>query len=185
MKRLPRLGLVLALLFILSAWPGLVEAQGDKAARGKARVGRTAPWFKLKNLTGGRTWTQKNVQGTPTVLVVGRTQEAAPSCKTWMLALLEHQPVSARVLQVIVVKKAWYLPKGLILKKIRGFIPRRHHDKVLLEWYTVFSDVWGIPKVDDPFIYLLDAKGVVRHVYRGKYSKAPMKKLKAALAQLK
>ena len=177
---------MLALLFMVCSWLGLAAARGEgKAAASKVKVGRSAPWFKLKNLTGGRTWTQENVQGKPTVLVVGRTQKAAPSCKTWMLALLEKEPVAARVLQVIVVKKAWYLPKGLILKKIRSFIPKRHHDKVLLEWYTVFSDVWGIPKVDDPFIYLLDGEGVVRHTYRGKYGKAAMKKLNAAQARLK
>ena len=183
--RKPTAPLALALLLALTAASPPAAAEDERARKSRVKLGRLAPWFKLKTLTGHRTWTRKNIQGKPTVLVAGMTQKAAPPCKDWMLALVEKQPVAARVLQVIVVDKAWYLPRSLVLKKIRTFVPASHHGKVLLEWYTVFAEAWGIPKVDDPFIYLLDSKGVVRFFHRGKYGAAPMKKLKAALARLK
>ena len=150
----------------------------------KATVGKAAPWFKLKNLTGTYTWTHRNVRGKPTLLVVGRSRRAAPPCKKWMLELLKRHGKQARVFQVIVIKKAWYHPRNLVLKEIRGFVPDAHHDKTLLEWYTVFSDVWGIPKVDDPFIYLLDGDGVIRHHHRGAASKAALRRVAGALARL-
>ena len=163
----------------------LVLLPAPAHARGKAQVGKPAPWFKLKNLPGTATWTHKILRGKPTVLVVGRSQKAAPPCKAWMLALVLKDNVAARVLQVAVLDKQWYHPRGAVLNKVKGFVPARHHDKVLLEWYTVFADVWGIPQSDDPYIYLLDREGVIRFTYRGSHGKKSMKKLKAALAGLK
>jgi len=169
-------GLAVAVALLLALGAGLVHAKG-----GKASLGKPAPWFKLINLPGTHTWTHKMLRGKPTVLVVGRTQKAAPPCKAWMLALVEKDKVPARVLQVIVLDKQWYHPRGVVLNKVKTFVPARHHDKVLLEWYTVFADVWGIPYSDDPTVYLLDSEGVVRFTHRGNHSRKVMKKLKAAL----
>lgn len=171
-------GGLVALLLLMCA-PAIAEAK-----KGQAKVGKTAPWFSLRNLTDTRTVSNKSLRGKPTLLVVGRTTPSAPQCKKWMLSLLKRHGKEARVLQVIVVKKPWFMPRSLVLKKVRGFVPRAHHGKTLLEWYTVFSDVWGIPKVDDPFIYLLDARGMIRHHHRGKATRKAVAAVGAALEKL-
>ncbi len=178
----PRPGGRKALPYILAV---LLICSSVAADSGKAKLGRPASWFKLKNLTDTATFTHRSIRGRPTILVVGRTKRAAPPCKKWMLALIKrYRKEGPKVLQVIVIKKPWYLPRALILKQVRGFIPARHHDKVLLEWFTVFSDVWGIPKVDDPFIYLLDKKGVIRFMHRGAADKAALQQLGDAIKGL-
>jgi hypothetical protein len=150
-------------------------------AYGKAELGKAAPFFDLKAYTGERV-TQRSLLGKAAVLVVGRTEKAAPPCKEWALRLIKHYGDKAHVYQVIVLKTSWYIPRSLVLKRVRGFIPGDFLGRVLLEWYTVFADTWGVPMHDDPTIFGLDPKGVVRFIRRGRMEKKALSDLLATLA---
>lgn len=153
-------------------------------AHGRAVVGKPAPWFKLQSLNG-RTFTRQQIKGRPALLVVGRTQRAAPPCKKWVLRVIKRRGASLPVYQVIVVDKAWYIPRGAVIKRIKGFSPRRWHHRVLVEWYTVFADTWGVSKHDEPVLFLLDRRGVVRFRHRGPVTTRALSRLEAALKRFR
>jgi len=137
---------------------------GPSSARGEPRIGQVAPWFDLETLAGGRV-SRRALAGQAVVLVVGRTQKAAPPCKEWVLTL--GRRVGAPVYQVIVIDKPWYLPRGAVLSKIKGFTGGTQSHRVLLEWYAVFAEAYGIPRDDDPRVVVIDGAGVIRQVLRG------------------
>jgi hypothetical protein len=159
--------LLLALLLPVAAFAG-------------AELGKGMPGFDLKSVTGVRV-TRENLLGQASVLVVGRTEKAAPLCKEWMLRLLQHYQKKVLVYQVIVVKKPWFIPRSAVLSRIRGFIPAEHIGKVLLEWYTVFADTWGIPMHDEPVVFGMDPKGRIRFLRKGKLEEKPFADLLSAL----
>lgn len=152
-------------------------------AEARASVGERAPWFRLEGLTGKRV-TRAQLRGRPLVLVVGRTQRAAPPCKRWMLGIIGRHGPRLQAFQVIVVDKSWYIPRSLVLGKIRGFIPARLRHRVLLEWYTVFADHYGVPKHDDPVVFVINAGGEVRWRHRGAPSAAAFGRLGRVLDAL-
>ena len=164
--------MLLGCLVITTTWP--------VAAGGQAVVGRRAPWFRLESLEG-KTFTSRNLLGRPVVLVVGRTQKAAPPCKKWMLALIKRYGKQVPVYQVIVVDKPWYMPRSLVLRKIRSFSPRKHHDRVLVEWYTVFAGAYGVARHDLPVVLVQDRKGVVRWRHKGRMTRAALSRLSAVV----
>jgi hypothetical protein len=157
-----------------------VGALRDAEAGAGAKVGHRAPWFSLKTL-GGESFSRRKLDGRPALLVVGRTQKAAPPCKRWMLKLLSRLRPAVPTYQVIVVDKAWYIPRGAVISKIEGFTPERWRHRVLVEWYTVFADTWGVARHDDPVVFLLDRRGVVRWRRRGPLTKSGLASLMGAL----
>lgn len=160
------------LVCLALAWPAPAVA--------RATVGRRAPWFRLETLEG-KTLSSRELLGRPAVLVVGRTQKAAPPCKKWALTLIKRYGDKVPVYQVIVVEKPWYMPRSLVLRKVRGFAPRAHHDRVLLEWYTVFAEAYGVAKHDDPVVLVQDRKGVIRWRRRGPMTRGALSRLTAAV----
>lgn len=153
----------------------------QQPAEARARVGKPAPWFELERLSG-KSFTRGQLRGRPAVLVVGRTQAAAPPCKKWVLEIIRRHGSSLPVYQVIVVDKSWFVPRSLVLGKVRDFAPRHLHHRVLLEWYTVFADRYGIAKHDDPVVLVLDPSGVVRWRHRGVLTAAAAKRLDRVLS---
>jgi len=143
-------------------------------------VGQPAPWFNLEDLQG-RSFASARLRGKPAVLVIGRTQKAAPPCKAWVLELLRRHGRALPVYQVIVVDKSWFIPRGLVLGKVKGFTPGDLRDRVLLEWYTVFADTWGVPLHDDPTVMVLDAGGVMRFRRRGAMTARALEQLNLVL----
>jgi hypothetical protein len=153
-------------------------------AAGRAAVGRQAPWFRLERLKG-KTVTSRQLLGRPAVLVVGRTQKAAPPCKEWALALIKRYGKKVPVFQVIVVAKPWYMPRSLVLRKVKGFSPREHHDRVLLEWYQVFAKAYGVAKHDLPVVLVQDRKGVIRLRYKGRMTTEALSRVTELVAGLR
>lgn len=144
-----------------------VEAKG-------AKVGGPAPSFRLPALQGSSVTLDK-LRGHPIVLIVGRSQKSAPPCKKWMVPLVKRfAPGKSRVevYQVVVIDKSWYVPRSLVLGKLRGFVGAGYRDRFLIEWYTVFSDSYAIPRHDDPTVLLIDDRGVLRWRKRRRYNKA-------------
>ena len=117
------------------------------------------------------------LRGKPVVLVAARTRRAAPACKKWMLRLVREHGRAIHLHQVIVLDHPWYIPRSLARKQIRKFVPKQHHWRVLLEWYTVFSDSYNIPKHDLPTLFVLDPAGVLRLRLKGKLSEARLKRV--------
>lgn len=144
-----------------------VEAKG-------AKVGAPAPTFRLPALKGSRV-ALEGLRRRPIVLIVGRSQKSAPACKKWMVPLVKRfAPGKSRVqvYQVVVIDKSWYVPRSLVLGKLRGFVGAGYRDRFLIEWYTVFADSYGIPRHDDPTVLLIDDRGVLRWRKRLRYSEA-------------
>ena len=163
------------------AWPAPAEA--------RALVGRPAPVFRLKTFKG-KVVSSFDLRGRPAVLVVGRSKKAAPPCKDWMLRVHKHhfkQPGARKIhlYQVIVLDNPWYLPRPLVRSKVKGFVPKQHLHRVLLEWKLGFARIYGIPKHDLPTIFVLDEKGVVRWRHKGKLSKGAWARLQKVMAGLK
>jgi peroxiredoxin len=136
------------------------------AAAKPGHVGTHAPAFRLQNIPGS--WVSlRKLRGRKVVLVVGMKQKAAPRCKAWMKQLVKRYPPrkqhKVEVYQVVVVDKSWYIPRSLVLSKLKGFVGAAYHDRFLVEWYTVFSDLYRIPKSTLPMVLVIDEKGVVRH----------------------
>lgn len=135
-----------------------------------APLGKPAPGFQLEDLYGRKVASSSLRR--PTVLVVGGTQKAAPPCKEWAVALLKRHGSSLSLYQVIVVDKAWYIPRGAVIGKVKDFVPPALHHRVLLEWYRVFANLYGIPKHDDPVILVIGPDGVLRLQHRAHPSEA-------------
>jgi hypothetical protein len=144
-------------------------------------VGERAPYFSLPSLAGP--WVTRNsLRGKVSVLVIGRTLKAAPPCKRWGIEL--SRTTKAAVYQVVVADKPWYAPRSAVLKKVRGFSPRQYDANVLVEYYTVFADAYGIPRVDDPYVLVLDRRMVIRERLRAQPTKAHVARIKAIIAKL-
>lgn len=151
------------LMALALLWPG--------AAAARVKLGQPLPGFQLRAITG-QLVSQATLKGRPAVLVVGRTQKAAPPCKRWMVRLLkQYGNKGVQIYQVIVVDKAWYLPRGLVMKRIIKFVGINNVRQVLVEWNTRFADVYGIALHDLPTVIAADPKGVVRWVHKGRLSK--------------
>jgi hypothetical protein len=150
-------------------------------AHARGQVGEKAPWFQLERLTGGSV-SSAALRGKPAVLVIGRTQEAAPPCKEWAIAAINRHGARASVHQVIVVEKPWFIPKTLVYGKVKGFVPDHLHGRVLLEWFTVFADAYGIPKNDEPTVLVLDRDSTIRWRHAGKLTPAALARLGSELA---
>ena len=173
-RRPGRHALRLCALFIVGGLSSQVLARGQ--------VGEAAPSFELERLTGGRVQSAW-LRGKPTVLVVGRTQRAAPPCKEWALALIERYAATS-VFQVIVVEKAWFIPKSLVRAKVRGFVPAALHDRVLLEWNTAFADAYAVDKQDAPVVFVLDGDARIRWRYQGPMTQSALGQLARTLGSL-
>ncbi len=106
-----------------------------------------------------------SLAGQVAILVIGRTRPAAPRCKEWILTLLARFRVA--IYQVIVIDKPWYAPRSAVLSELRRFTGAGHDRRVLLEWYTVFADSFGIARDDDPRLVVMDRHGIVRLLLRG------------------
>jgi len=102
-----------------------------------------------------------------------------------MLALLSQIRPAVATYQVIVVDKAWYIPRSAVISKIKDFTPHRWQHRVLIEWYTVFADVWGVARHDDPVVFLLDGRGVLRWRRRGGLTKPALASLESALERVR
>jgi len=148
-----------------------------------APLGKPAPGFLLEDLYG-RKFSSTWLKGRLTVLVVGGTQKAAPPCKEWALALLKRHGEKLALYQVIVVDKAWYIPRGAVIGKVKDFVPAALHHRVLLEWYRVFADLYGIPKHDDPVIVVIGRDGILRMQHRAHPSEAALKRVSDLLRSL-
>lgn len=159
----------------------LLAGASPSSAHARGQVGQKAPWFQLERLTGG-SLSSAALKGKPAVLVIGRTQEAAPPCKEWALAAIKGHGARASVHQVIVVEKPWFIPKALVYGKVKGFVPEHLHGRVLLEWFTVFADAYGIPKNDEPTVLVLDRAGTIRWRHAGKLTGAALARLGSELA---
>lgn len=149
-------------------------------AHARGQVGERAPAFQLERLTGGSV-SSGALRGKPAVLVIGRTQEAAPPCKEWAIAAIKRHGGRASVHQVIVVEKPWFIPRTLVYGKVKGFVPEHLHGRVLLEWYTVFAEAYAIPKNDEPTVLVLDRDGTIRWRHAGKMTGAALARLGSEL----
>jgi hypothetical protein len=170
--KMTRITTTATLTLAMLAWSAPADARG--------RAGERAPWFKLENIHG-HSFSRAQLRGRPAVLVVGRTQKAAPPCKKWVLDIIARQGKELPVYQVIVVDKDWFIPRSLVLSKVKGFAPRHLHHRVLLEWYTVFADAYGIPRHDDPVVLVVGADGTIKWRYRGKPTRAAHRQLESVL----
>jgi hypothetical protein len=160
-----------ALLLAISAWP---------AATGAAPINKPAPSFLLEDLSG-RKFASIRLRGSPAVLVVGGTRKAAPPCKQWVLEIIKRHGLKLPVYQVIVVDKAWYIPKKAVIGSVKDFTPSSLHHRVLLEWYRVFADLYDIPRHDDPVLLVMGPDGVLRLQQRGQMTEAGLQQLAAVL----
>jgi hypothetical protein len=151
-------------------------------AGAEAQVGKVAPWFDLAVLSGGRV-SRHSLAGKVAVLVVGRTQPSAPPCKAWTMTLL-RRPVPAAVYQVIVADKPWYAPRSAVLNKVRSFVGPEHNDRILLEWYRAFAEAFGIPRDDDPRIFVLDQQSRIRLLVRGALTSQRLEKVNRTVQSL-
>jgi len=149
-----------------------------------ARTGEAVPWFRLTSMTGKQAVSKKTIRGKKVVLVIGRTQKSAPRCKRWILALVKDLP-GVKVYQVIVIDKAWFIPRSLVMGKLRKFTPKHFRNDVLLEWYLAFAKQFSIEKDDYPTIIGIDRGGTVRLRHKGELNNARLKQVKALMSQLK
>lgn len=155
----------------------------QSSADARARVGKKVPWFELQDLRG-KSFSRRRLRGRPAVLVVGRTKKAAPPCKKWVLEIIARQGLKLPVYQVIVVDKAWYIPKSIVISKVKDFSPAKLRHRVLLEWYTVFAEAYGIKKHDDPVVLVIDAAGVLRWRHRGRLSRSAFERFERKLTSV-
>ena len=132
----------------------------------KAQVGDKAPWFKLKSVTG-KVVTNKSMRGFPALLVVGTTRKAAPLCKDWVYKALEVYGRKIYVYQVIVADNPWFIPDHVVISKIKKMIDKKHLHRVLIEWYTVFADSYGVARSDLPTVFALNSEGIILWRHRG------------------
>jgi hypothetical protein len=123
-----------------------------------------------------------SLAGKIAILVIGRTRPAAPRCKEWMLTLLPRFRVA--IYQVIVIDKPWYAPRSAVLSELRSFTGPGHEGRVLLEWYTVFADSFGIARDDDPRLVVMDRRGIVRLLLRGSLTAQRLALLRKTLVGL-
>jgi hypothetical protein len=163
---------------LLSALLLLVPA----VASAEAQVGKLAPWFDLPVLSGGRV-SRRSLAGKVAVLVVGRTRPSAPPCKEWTTTLI-RRPVAAAVYQVIVADKPWYAPRSAVLNKVRSFVGPQHNDRILLEWYRAFAEAFGIPRDDEPRVYVLDQQSRIRLLVRGTLTSERLEKVNRTVQSL-
>lgn len=169
-------------LFVIALTLGPLVLVGSSAAvAGKGAVGEVAPRFRLETVTG-RTVSSKNIQGKPTVIVVGRSRKSAPPCKEWVLSVGN---MGVDVYQVVVALKPWFLPRFLVLSEIKDFVPAAYHKRVLVEWRDGFAKAYGVPNDDTPTVLVLDSNNVVRYRHRGRRTTRAMEQLKEALAPRK
>ena len=98
------------------------------------------------------------------------------------MAAIERHGSRARINQVIVVDKPWFIPRSLVYRKVRGFVPRHLHDRVLLEWYKVFADAYAIPENDEPTVLVIDTRSTIRWRHAGKLTAASLARLSAEVA---
>jgi peroxiredoxin len=159
----------------------LFVAPASALAKKPVGVGDYAPLLDLDTLAQTRVSMRKLI-GNPLVLVVGRTRKSAPRCKKWMAALLAAYPKKPLVYQVVVANKSWYIPRGAVRSKLRSIVGPNHHERFLIEWYTVFAKQYGITKHDHPVIYVIDKKGVIRWTYIGEFAKDKWQALKKAIS---
>ncbi len=171
----------LILLTILGAAAGVPTEAHSAPPRG--HVGAIASAFDLETLDG-HSVRSKRLRGHRIVLVVGTTQGSAPRCKRWMEPLLRDYPPKkspVEVFQVVVVDKAWYLPKSLVRSKLEGFVGKAFHDRFLIEWKTAFGTRYGVPRSSLPVVLLIDKSGVIRWRLRDTYTKARYLTLRRAI----
>lgn len=162
---------------------GLLAFGGSARAR-PGSVGSHAPSFRLQTIPGS--WVAlRSLRGRKVVLVVGMKQKAAPRCKKWMQALVKRYPPRTQrkveVYQVVVVNKAWYIPRSLVLSKLKGFIGAAYHDRFLIEWYRVFAEQYKVPKSTLPVVFVIDEKGTIRFRTRDTLDKQGWAALVAAI----
>jgi len=122
------------------------------------RAAGHAPWFQLKTIRG-RVVTPHTLRGRPAVLVVGLSYRSAPPCKKWVIKLSRR--TRAQVYQVIVADKPWYIPRFVVMRRIRDFTPAPFHDRVMIEWQRAFADRYRVAESDQPTLFVLDAGGRV------------------------
>ncbi|PID39307.1 MAG: hypothetical protein CSB49_01665 [Proteobacteria bacterium] len=155
-------------------WIGLVLALSGAARAQRGGIGSHAPLFRLQTIPGS--WVAlRKLRGSKVVLVVGMKQEAAPRCKAWMQALVKRYPPrkqhKVEVYQVVVVDKSWYIPRSLVLSKLKGFVGKAYHDRFLIEWYRGFAEQYQVPKSTLPVVFVIDEKGVIRYRTRDTITK--------------
>lgn len=136
------------------------------AHAGKAEVGMKAPWFKLKSVTG-KVVTNKTLRGFPAVLVVGTSRKSAPLCKKWIYKAMETYGRKIYVYQVIVTDNPWFIPNHVVISKIKKMIDKKHLHRVLVEWFTVFADTYGVGKSDLPTVFVMDRQGIIKWRHQG------------------
>ena len=172
-----RLALPIALL-TTAALPVVVP----NAAHARAGIGDAAPWFRLQTIAG-RTVSRDKLRGRVVALVVGQTYESAPPCKRWVIEL--SKKTSATVYQVIVTDTPWYIPRGIVMRKIKSFTPAQYYDRVLVEWYRVFAKSYQVRKNDHPTVFVIDGRGVIRLRLEGAPDAKRYARVSAAIARLK
>jgi hypothetical protein len=162
----------------------LVMVGWQQPAAAGARVGKPIPWFKLEDLVGKR-FSKGRLRGRPAVLVVGRSQRAAPPCKKWILEIIKRHGMKLPVYQVIVVDKSWFIPRSLVIDKVKEITPRNLRHRILLEWYTVFADTYGIPTHDEPVVLVTGPDSVLRWRHKGPPTRAAIERLTTVLRSIK
>ncbi len=158
----------------------LLMLSSSVALAGKAEVGMRAPWFKLKSVTG-KVITNKNLRGHPAVLVVGTSRKAAPLCKKWIYKALAAYGRKIHVYQVIVADSPWFIPNHVVIKKIKKMIDKKQLHRVLVEWFTVFADTYGVKRSDLPTVFVMDAKGKIKWRHEGVLTPQAFAKLRSMI----
>jgi hypothetical protein len=146
------------------------------------RAAASAPWFRLKTITG-QVVTPRTLRGRPAVLVVGLTYASAPPCKKWVIELTRH--TRAQVYQVIVADKPWYIPRFVVMRRIKSFTPPRYHHRVMVEWQRTFADRYQVPESDEPTLFVVDGRGRVQLRLSGRPDKAKLARVQRLVARLK
>jgi predicted transcriptional regulator len=160
----------------------LLTVCGGSHSEGAApSIGKTAPAFQLEDLWG-KNFKSNRLNGQLAVLIVGRSRKAAPPCKEWVLGIIKQQGQKLPVYQVIVVDKAWYVPKKLVINSVKDFTPSSQYNRVLLDWGTRFADLFAIAQHDDPVVIIIDPDGVLRFQQRGQLTDARLKHVSQLVA---
>ena len=140
---------------------GALVASPPADARAKGQVGQRAPDFRLQTIAGN--WVSLAKQrGRKVVMVVGMSKKSAPRCKRWMAKLVKRYPPRkspVEVYQVVVVDKSWYIPRSLVISKLKTFIGPSYYNRFLIEWYTGYAKRYGIPKSTLPVVLVVDEAG--------------------------
>lgn len=132
-------------------------------------IGDKAPSFTLENLHQKQGAISKYFD-VPTIIVVGMKRKSAPHCKKWIERLLKDYPISQNklnILQVVVIDKPWYIPKGIIRGKLRGYVKKFFYNRFFVDWGDRFGKVYQVKKMVTPTLLGIDKNQRLRFKFSG------------------